>query len=112
MRLVPKIFLTFMTFMLLIACSIKDSVVGKWEGVGVGSAETMELYKDGTLLINSGSLSVTGKYTFLDNDRIKFEFSGLAALAGPQIFTVSISNGELHLVNHQGRKLRYQRAKN
>ncbi|WP_460193549.1 hypothetical protein [Thermosynechococcus sp. FA-CM-4201] len=112
MRLVSKIFLAFMTFILLIACSIKDSVVGKWEGVGVGSAETMELYKDGTLIINSGRLALTGRYTFLDEDRIKFEFSGLAALAGPQIFKISISNGELHLENHEGRKLRYQKAKN
>lgn len=96
---------------LLVSCSSKSSIVGKWQEIG-SDDRTMEFFKDGTISDISGDgMSLGGKYSFVDDDRIKVELDGIAALRGSMIFRVSISGGELSLTDPEGKILKYRSAK-
>ena len=77
----------------------------------IGGTEAFEFFKDGTLSVADKGMSLAGKYSFVDDTRIKLELGGIGALAGPQIATVSISGGELSLTDQKGKVSRYKRAK-
>lgn len=86
--------LLVLSVVMLSACIQKPEtdIIGKWEAVG--GTETIEFFKDGTVIIDSEerSMSEVGKYKFVDEDRIIFDFGGLGALAGPTIFKVTFSS--------------------
>jgi hypothetical protein len=56
-------------------------------------------------------LPLSGKYTFVDRNRIKVELGGLGALPGPQVYTYSVSGDELTLTDAEGKESRYRRVK-
>lgn len=95
----------------LVSCSSKpeDAIVGKWKEIG--GTEKMELFKDGTITVSGESMSFGGEYTFVDKDRIKVEFGGLGALAGPMVATVSISGNEMTWTMTDGDKSKYRKVK-
>lgn len=110
----PKIFgavAIALILALLVSCSTKleDAVIGKWS-LTTGT-ERMELFKDGTLMIADKGMNVGGKYTFIDKDRIKVEFGGFAALAGPLIVTVSVAGDEMTWTMPDGKIGKYKRDK-
>ena len=74
----------------------ESQIVGKWQMVD--SPEMWEFYSDGTLTSSGGLIPMGGNYSFIDNDRIRIEFGGLGALAGPQVFQVEIAGDRLTLV--------------
>src|SRR5437899_2199112 len=91
-----------------VSCSTKSSIVGKWQEIG--GTETLEFFKDGTLSVVNKGTAITGKYSFLDDTRIKLEIGGIVgALAGSQIVTVSIADGELSLTDQKGKVSRYRK---
>ncbi len=91
---------------LLAACSstTENAIVGKWNGIG--RTEKMELLKDGTLIDGSA----TGKYAFVDKDRIKVEMGNPRA---PMVFviTVSVSGDELTWTMSDGTVYKYKKEK-
>lgn len=90
------------------ACSAKRSLVGKWEEIG--GKEKMELLEGGTISVSSGSMSVSGKYSFPDDTHLKVEFEGLMALGGPQIQSFAISDGVLTLTDPKGKVSIYKKV--
>ena len=61
---------------LLAGCSSKkDSIVGKWQSTN-GKAWS-EYFSDGTVTISDGIATFSGKYTFLEDGRIKIELGAL-----------------------------------
>ncbi len=83
-------------FTAVVSCGGAESqIIGKWQFVD--SAETIEFFSDGTVM-TGGSLPMGGSYDFVDQNRIRIQFGGLGALAGPQIFGVQISGNRLALV--------------
>lgn len=100
---------------LLISCSSKpeDVVLGKW-GTVDGSAK-IELFKDGNITIAEKGVStekyllVSGKYSFLDKDKIKIDLDGYQQIGGPTIITVSFSGEEMAWTYPNGEVLKYQR---
>jgi hypothetical protein len=112
--LAPKLvgFLAFAFILsLLVSCSSKpeDAIVGKWSEIG--GTEKIELFKDGTITVVNKDIIMGGKYTFVDKDRIRIELSGLGALLGPFVVTVSISGDELTLTMPDGKVTKYRREK-
>lgn len=82
-----------LAMLLLVGCSSKGAVVGKWQDQ---SGQTMTFLNDGTVT-TGGLLNVTGKYSFPDNSHIKIELEGLWSLAGPQVYEFRIDGGKLVL---------------
>lgn len=91
------------------ACSAKRSLVGRWEQIG--GTEKMEFIAGGALSMFAQGISVSGKYSFIDDNHLKLELDGLFALAGAQTLTFSISSGELSLTDAKGAVSKYRRVK-
>lgn len=81
----------------MVGCGGTESqIIGKWQGID--SSETIEFFKDGTLMTGGSPLSMGGVYSFVDQNRIRIEFGGLGALGGPQVFRVELSGDRLTMV--------------
>lgn len=103
------ILILILLFLLLsIGCLRQKSIVGKWQPTS--GTETMEFFKDGTVATEGGPMALTGKYTILDEKRLKIEFGGMGALAGPMMATYEISGDELTLTAQNGSVGKYRRA--
>lgn len=88
------------------ACLNKKTVVGKWQGDNVN--ETVEFFKDGTIAMQAESRMINGKYTILDESRLKMELGGFGALGGPAIVKYEFSGDYLTLTlqNNQAMKVK------
>ena len=93
----------------LVSCSSKpeDAIVGKWSEIG--GTETLELFKEGTIVSANESKNMTGKYTFIDKDRVKFEFDMAWAGTFKTVYAVAISGNELTLTDSDGDPTKYKR---
>jgi len=100
-----------LTLSLLVSCSSKpeNDIVGKWSEIG--GKETIEFFKDGTVSVFSEGIAMGGSFRFFEKDRIKLEFGGLGALAGPILAKVSIKGDELTLTMPDGDVSKYKRVK-
>jgi hypothetical protein len=91
----------------LISCSnTEKAILGKWES----GAESMEFFKDGTVSVVSGGMSLGGTYKFVDDERVKIDLSGFGALAGPLVLKVKVSRNNLTVTNSKGNVSTYQRV--
>lgn len=86
--------LVIICIVLLASCSVSKSIVGSWTD---DAGSSFNFYKDGTLTIDSGLLSTSGTYTFIDNDTMKVQLDGLLGIGGATVYDVEISKGELRL---------------
>jgi hypothetical protein len=77
------------------ACSgsLESQIVGKWNGAG-GS---VEFFRDGTLISLGGLLPASGRYSFVEQDRVRMQLDGLGSVLGPIMARVAISGDELTL---------------
>lgn len=79
------------------ACAKPPSaqIIGKWR---MGEDQTIEFFPDKTLVLATAVKNFSGTYSFVSDDRIKIEFSGIiAGLAGPQLAHVSFQDDSLIL---------------
>lgn len=90
------------------AAAPQKVLVGEW--AEIGGTEQLEFFADGTLSVVNNGVALTGKYSFPADDRITVELGGLAALAGPQLFTTMIADDELILTDAKGEVTRYSRV--
>jgi hypothetical protein len=87
---------------------LRRKIVGKW--IETDGKIKMELFKDGTitLVVQAGpfeGISNAGKYTFIDKDRVKVEWSG----GGAWVAEVSISGDEMTWTRVDGVVLKFRR---
>ncbi|MHB1354991.1 MAG: hypothetical protein ACYCZF_03330 [Anaerolineae bacterium] len=90
--------LVAMVFILVtsvVSCSPRTALLGKWQAE---DGSSIEFLRDGTVMVKT-LVTVAGKYSFIDDTRIKIEFEGLLGLAGPQIYTVRIDDGQLSMTD-------------
>ncbi len=87
----------------------RRSIIGKWDQVGGG--ETLEFYTDGTVVATGVGMTISGTYTFIDDEHIRIDLSGLWGIAGPQVFRVSISGNRMVLEDSYGSTFEYTRVK-
>jgi len=81
-----------------VSCSPRSALIGKWQAE---DGSTMEFLRDGTVMTKA-MITITGKYSILDNMRIKVEYQGLLGLVGPQIFEIKVRGGQLTLTDSNG----------
>ena len=90
-----KIVLILVLFCMLFgACAPEGKAVGRWVDV---DGVYYEFYKDGTVVIESGWLTVSGSYEFIDKDTMKLTLDGILGVAGPSMFDVSFSGSQMSL---------------
>lgn len=96
-------------FVLLFAsCSSSaNSIAGKWEEVG-GTHARMEFLKDGNVIAVAGRKQLTGRYEFLDKNRLRIDYGGRI---GAMVFQVSIAEDELVLTEPNGDISKFKRVK-
>lgn len=96
-RLVSLVF----TSLWLIACSDapQDKIIGKWRASSASEGNVLEFYPDGTITFEEAvtGISINGEYAFLNDQKIKIELSGILALAGASIYTISFSDNRMML---------------
>ena len=85
----------------IVGCSKpEDQLIGKWRDIKDGS--TAEFIKDGTVIVHQSGMTVTGRYSVLEKNRLKLEFEGLFGLGGPQISDFKFENNKLLTSNKTG----------
>ncbi len=82
------------------ACSIggiQSQIVGRWREAS-GTGLELEFFNGGTVTATILGITTTGNYTFLDNDSIRVDFTGIVQnFFGSQTFDVAINNDRLTL---------------
>jgi hypothetical protein len=95
-KYIPLFLITIVLALALSACSSpKRAIVGQWEQSGGG--ETIEFFKDGTVVSTSFGVRSTGDYAWVDDSHIRINMTGLFGLGGSQVFLVNISSDTLEL---------------
>jgi hypothetical protein len=100
----------------------ESAIIGKWQQIG-GNV-TFEFLKDGTVLFGEEVNEMqwvgpsklvrkqcVGKYTFIDDGRIKMEMGGPCALAGPIVGSVVVKGGKLDVIDQVGGDGHFERVK-
>ncbi len=78
----------------LTGCGTQNDLVGTWIGE---EGDTIEFFKDGTIMVNDRYFSASGTYSIVENNRVRIEMDGLFGIAGAQIFQYSVSGNQLNL---------------
>ncbi len=95
------------------ACSLKPSLVGKWQSVQKTN-EYIEFLKDKNIIFDNGSTRATGKYELVGDEYVKVNFEGLAGgllnLFSANTWKYHIS-GDLMTVEIGNQTLTFQRVK-
>ena len=93
-----------------IGCSNQKGIVGKWQQVE--GTETIEFLKDGSFVVEKGGRPMGGgKYTVVDDNRIKIEPSGMMAVTGPMLTKYVIAGEDLTLTGPDGGDTKYHSLK-
>ena len=108
MKLTVQSFCFAMLAIFLVSCSSnsENSIVGKWQKDG-GTQAKVEFYKDGSVTAVAGSNQLSGKYEFLDENRLRIDYGGKV---GAMIFKMSILENELVLTEPNGRISTFKRT--
>lgn len=88
-------FVAILILFLFVSCSLENAIIGKWSEIG--GTETLEFFKDGTVVVVEFGMSMVGSYKFIDKDQIKLELGGLGVLVGPMVAKISIKGDEMTL---------------
>jgi len=86
----------------------EKSIIGKWQEVG-NEKSTMEFFKDGTIIVNDGIMTLTGNYNFIDESRVRIELGGIGELFGAIVAEISSSKDEIVLTTPDEKVERYRR---
>jgi hypothetical protein len=84
------------------------AIIGKWQADD--GKTRIEFFSDGTMAIFDGSMTVGGKYSFLDDGRVKTEMSAHGTSA-VEIIQVSVSGDVMTTIDEQGKKVELKRVR-
>lgn len=91
---VKFVLLLLVLSLILAGCSGAGKIVGKWQEA---NDTVYEFFKDGTLVVSSYGIQMTGVYEFVDNDTIKITMDGLLGIGGASVLDISFSGSQLRL---------------
>jgi len=88
----------------------RSAVLGQWKEIG--GTEVIEFFRDGTItILDQSGASMGGSYKWIEGNKMRIELSGLGALMGPMVATVTVSGGELTLAMQNGEVWKYNRVR-
>lgn len=105
-----KILLVLVSGLMALACARKPekAIVGAW--IQPDGDRVIEFFAEGTVSFSAEGTSFTGNYKFLDRERVRLDFAGLGAVAGPAIMSVQFAGQDLVLTDQKGEAIRYRHA--
>ena len=109
-----KLALAFAAFAMLMSCSEKESLVGKWQQYGAANGEnaTFEFFGDGKLKLTTKETTVAGSYSVLEGNSLKWEIEERGQKIGPLVESITLAGDELSLKNSvSGKSRTYRRSK-
>jgi len=80
----------------------ENIIIGKWQEID--GTETIEFFKDGTVNIVDKTISVSGDFKFVDDNKLRLDLGRY----GTEVVEVSISRNEL-IIEQNGKVHKYQR---
>jgi hypothetical protein len=108
MNTLRNIILIAMASLLVVACSVKRSIVGKWHVSGDPS--TVEFADGGILRLVGPGSNLQGSYAFDENGDLQLRTNPIVSF-GYKLLKVKISGDEMTLTDETGGVLKYQRVK-
>lgn len=105
MRVLSQAIIILFGLIMTSACgqSSEEKIIGKWKQVK--GVEAIEFFEEGTFTVTGGPLPMGGEYSFVDEDRVKLQFGGLASLMGPKVVTIQFGQDQLVLVDGESSML-------
>ena len=102
---IKKITTVFIMLSLVIVfgCTAKSKIVGKWAEQGVAKASVIEFLSDQTVLVQDGATTFSGKWSILDDGRLKVDLQ--TGLGGDLVVvsTISFKGDEVTMVTGEGK---------
>ncbi|YCM47003.1 hypothetical protein V2O64_24485 (plasmid) [Verrucomicrobiaceae bacterium 227] len=88
---------------------VRDPLVGKWEE---SSGKNWEYFSDGSVLMSQDDkdLNVMGKWSRLEDGRIKIEFTMLGHSVG-EVFTEAVKGDDTSFTSSKGKVSHWKRVK-
>ncbi|MFQ5985323.1 MAG: hypothetical protein ACE5LL_07400 [Alphaproteobacteria bacterium] len=80
----------------LVSCSESPNFIGQWKVVN--DVDTLEFFKDGTVVIESPLAKISGSYEIIDDSTLKIELKGLFGFAGPMICKFNFRQNEVQFL--------------
>lgn len=100
----------FLSTFFLLSCSLESQLKGKWQAEN--GTQTIEFFKDRTVIANTYGIPVTGTYKNLGGNRVIFRGVGkLFGIAGAQPAIVTIKDKTLILTFDIGLTFTYVKVK-
>lgn len=112
LKMLSNLLIIFTSMIFVFGCSssTKEQIIGKWQTSEKG--DSIEYLQDGTVTVSSNGESVKGKWSVLDDGRIRFETSEEGK---PVVFNYKVSfNGknEMITVGEKNQVVTFTRIKN
>lgn len=108
MKRLTLLVVIILLFLLVVSCASNEKkIVGEWQATEGGGGVTF--YKDGTVIFTDSIGDISGTYSFVDDDTIKVEMSGILSLGGNLMIDVSFSDGNL-VMSLDGTQTEYEKV--
>ena len=103
-------FLLALTAFVFTSCSKskQPNVVGRWHEIGTTGLAAF--HEDGTIELSADGKEVSGKYSFITDDKLKIELAGKGASVGPRVYQFALSGTKMTLTDVDGQKTDYLKA--
>lgn len=93
-------------YIIFISCKAQDSLVGRWQELG--GEKTVEYFSDGTVLFNSDSMSMSGTWKRLEDERVKVDLTVLGTTT-IKVIQVTTQEDTVTFTDSEGKAERYCR---
>jgi len=89
-----SVILIFMAIaILMFGCGTQNDLLGAWESA---DGEVLEFFNDETLIITDKFLTASGKYSIIEDNRVRIELDGFWGIAGAQVINYEVSGNQLY----------------
>ncbi len=104
--IITAIGICLFSFILQSRSSKRDLLIGKWESMD--GKETIEFFKDGTVMVISRGLPFGGTYKLIDHSSLRLKVESIFPMV--VVMKFSVSRNSLSLTDPYGKTTKYKRV--
>lgn len=101
--------LSFSLTTVALAGNLEKNLIGKWQNEK--DRAVAEFFPGGVARAQDPHFLMNGTYTIVDENHLRLDWSGIGAIAGPQIYEVYIAGDKMTMINMDNQKTIYKRVK-